>query len=164
MEPLPNSSIPGLTIRFATAADSQIIHDFITCLAEYENMTDQVTATPETIRQSLFERNEAETLLAEEHGIPVGFALFFKNYLTFLGKANMFLEDLFVKPEHRNKGYGKALFRCLATIARQRGYSRLDWNCLDWNTPSINFYLSLGAHPLNQWTTYRLTDEALAKL
>lgn len=153
-----------LSIRTATAQDTAQILRFIRGLAEYEKMQDDVVATEALLREWLFEKRSAEVLLAEENGVPVGFALFFHNFSTFLGRAGLYLEDLFVLPEHRGKGYGKALLKRLAAIAVARGYGRMEWWCLDWNTPSIDFYRALGAEPMNEWTTYRLTGDALKSL
>ena len=152
------------TIRYARETDvSQILH-FIKELAIYEDMLDDVVATKDLLREWIFEKQKAEVLLAEEDGIPVGFALFFHNFSTFLGRAGIYLEDLFVMPEHRGKGYGKALLRRLAQITMERGCGRLEWSCLDWNKPSIDFYLSLDATPMDQWTVYRLTGDTLRKM
>lgn len=151
------------TIRGATPDDAGVILSFIRALADYEKLTDQVTATEEDLRSSLFgERAVAEVLLALEGGVPVGFAIFFHNYSTFLGRNGIYLEDLFVKPEYRKKGYGKALLMHLARLANQRGCGRLEWSVLDWNTPSIEFYRALGARPLDDWTLFRLDGEELA--
>lgn len=153
----------GFTIRGATPDDAGVILSFIRALADYEKLTDQVTATEEDLRASLFgERAVAEVLLAHEGGVPVGFAIFFHNYSTFLGRNGIYLEDLFVKPEYRKKGYGKALLMHLARLANQRGCGRLEWSVLDWNTPSIEFYQSLGARPLDDWTMFRLDGDELA--
>lgn len=154
----------GLTFRFAEAADTPLILRFIRDLAEYEHMADQVVADEATLKEQLFDRRGAEVLFALEDGKEVGFALFFHNFSTFLGRAGLYLEDLYVQPEHRDKGYGKALFRRLASIARERGCGRMEWWCLDWNAPSIAFYRSLGARPMDEWTVYRLTGEALERL
>ena len=150
--------------RFATPDDSELILRFIKDLAEYERMSDEVVATEDLLREWIFERGKAEVLFVMEDGVEVGFALFFHNFSTFLGRAGIFLEDLFVMPEHRGKGYGKGLLVQLARIARERGCGRLEWNCLDWNQPSIDFYLSLGARQMDLWTTYRLTGETLERL
>ena len=139
-----------LTIRYAQESDIPKILYFIKELAIYENMLDDVVATEDLLREWIFEKQKAEVLLAEEDGIPVGFALFFHNFSTFLGRAGIYLEDLFVMPEHRGKGYGKALLRRLAQITMERGCGRLEWACLNWNKPSIDFYLSLDATPLDQ--------------
>ena len=152
-----------LTIRYAQESDIPQILYFIKELAIYENMLDDVVATKDLLREWIFEKQKAEVLLAEESGIPMGFALFFHNFSTFLGRAGIYLEDLFVMPEHRGKGYGKALLRRLAQITMERGCGRLEWACLDWNKPSIDFYLSLDATPMDQWTVYRLTGDTLRR-
>ena len=151
----------NFTIRYAEEKDVSIILSFITELAIYENMLDDVVATEELLRQWIFEKKKAEVILAVEDGKEVGFALFFHNFSTFLGRAGIYLEDLFVLPAYRGKGYGKALLKKLAEIAVERGCGRLEWSCLDWNKPSIDIYLSLGAKPMDEWTVYRLTGETL---
>lgn len=148
-------------IRFATEDDIYIILDFIIKLAEYENLLDEVVATPELLKDWIFKKKKAEVILAVENGTEVGFALFFHNFSTFLGRAGIYLEDLFVLPEFRGKGYGKALLKKLAKIACERGCGRLEWSCLDWNKPSIDFYLSLGAKPMEDWTVYRIAGNEL---
>ena len=153
-----------LTFRFAEERDCALILQFIRGLAEYEKMSDQVVATEALLREWIFEKKKAEVLFACADGREVGFALFFHNFSTFLGRAGVYLEDLFVLPEHRGKGYGKALLKCLARLTVERGCGRLEWACLDWNRPSIDFYLSLGAAPMDEWTTYRVTGETLQKL
>lgn len=153
-----------LTFRFAQEADTPLILRFIRDLAEYEHMADQVVADEATLKEQLFDRRGAEVLFALEDGKEVGFALFFHNFSTFLGRAGLYLEDLYVLPEHRGKGYGKAIFRRLVSIARQRGCGRMEWWCLDWNAPSIAFYRSLSARPMDEWTVYRLTGEDLERL
>lgn len=150
-----------MTFRFAEEKDCALILDFIRALAEYEKMTDQVVATEALLREWIFEKKMAEVLFVCEGAEAVGFALFFHNFSTFLGRAGIYLEDLFVLPAFRGKGYGKAILRKLAQIAVERGCGRLEWACLDWNKPSIDFYLSLGAAPMNAWTTYRLTGDTL---
>lgn len=153
-----------LTIRYAQESDiPQILH-FIQELAAYENMLDEVVATEGLLREWIFEKQKAEIIHVLENGESVGFALFFHNFSTFLGRAGIYLEDLFVKPEHRGKGYGKALLQKLAQITMERGCGRLEWSCLDWNKPSIDFYLSLDATPMDQWTVYRLTGDTLRKM
>ena len=152
------------SIRFATADDAEKILFFIKSLAEYEKMSDEVVATEALLREWIFEKKKAEVIFAVENGKEVGFALFFHNFSTFLGRAGIYLEDLFVLPEYRGKGYGKALLRELARITVERGCGRLEWCCLDWNRPSIDFYLSLGAKPLSDWTIYRLTGETLTAM
>ncbi len=153
-----------LSFRFAVREDTPLILSFIRALAAYEQMADQVIATEELLAEQLFDRGNAEVLFALEDGKEVGFALFFHNFSTFLGRAGLYLEDLYVLPEHRGKGYGKALLRRLARIARERGYGRIEWWCLDWNRPSIDFYLSLGAEPMRDWTVYRLSGATLEAL
>ena len=147
--------------RFATEQDTALILSFIKALAEYEKMSDQVVANEELLREWIFEKKKAEVIFALENGKEVGFALFFHNFSTFLGRAGIYLEDLFVMPEYRGRGHGKGLIRELARITVERGCGRLEWCCLDWNKPSIDFYLSLGACPLDEWTTYRLTGDRL---
>ena len=153
-----------LTFRYANQADCGVILRFIRELAIYENMLDEVVATEELLREWIFEKKKAEVLFACVGEKEVGFALFFHNFSTFLGRAGLYLEDLFVLPEYRGKGYGKAILKRLAQIAVERGCGRLEWACLDWNRPSIDFYLSLGAVPMDEWTTYRVTGETLQKL
>ena len=147
--------------RFATEQDTTLILDFIKSLAEYEKMSDQVVADEKLLREWIFEKKKAEVIFALDGGKEVGFALFFHNFSTFLGRSGIYLEDLFVKPEYRGRGHGKALIRELARITVERGCGRLEWCCLDWNKPSIDFYLSLGAKPMDEWTIYRLCGDAL---
>ena len=153
-----------LTFRYAEKKDSGTILSFIKALAEYEKMLDDVVATEELLSVWIFDKKKAEVIFACEDGKEVGFALFFHNFSTFLGRAGVYLEDLFVLPEYRGRGYGKALLRELARITVERGCGRLEWCCLDWNKPSIDFYLSLGAKPLDDWTIYRVTGETLKNL
>ena len=153
-----------LNFRYANEKDAALILEFIRELAKYENMLDEVVATEELLREWIFEKKKAEVIFALEDGIEIGFALFFHNFSTFLGRAGIYLEDLFVKHEYRGKGYGKGLLKKLAQIAKERGCGRLEWWCLDWNKPSIDFYLSLGAEPMDEWTTYRIAGESLDKL
>lgn len=157
--------MPGVQIRSATEADVPLILQFIRDLAIYEKLEHKVVATEETVRRTLFGSPRfAEVVFAEIDGKEAGFALFFHNYSTFLGQPGIYLEDLFVKPASRGRGIGKALLTHLAKLARERGCGRLEWAVLDWNTPSINFYKSLGAVPLSDWIVFRLTGEALEKL
>ena len=150
------------TFRSAVPGDEALILDFIRQLAIYERMEDQVVATPELLTEWIFEKQKAEVVFAEVDGQAVGFTLFFHNFSTFLGRAGIYLEDLFVLPEHRGKGYGKALLCNLARIAVERGCGRLEWSCLDWNKPSIDFYTKrMQAIPMDEWTVYRLTGETL---
>lgn len=152
-----------LTFRFAQPEDTALILRFIRGLAEYEKLSDEVVATEELLREWIFEKGKAEVLFAVADGTEVGFALFFHNFSTFLGRAGIYLEDLFVLPEQRGHGYGKALLKRLAAIAVERGCGRLEWSCLDWNAPSIAFYKSMGAVPMDGWTVYRLTGETLKR-
>jgi GNAT superfamily N-acetyltransferase len=153
-----------VTIVPATERDLPLVLDFIRKLAEYEKLSHQVVATEDLLRQGLFgERRVAEVVLAYLDGEPVGFALYFHNFSTFVGRAGIYLEDLFVEPHHRGKGVGKALLAHVANIAVERKCGRFEWAVLDWNTPSIEFYKSLGALPLDDWTLFRLTGDALKK-
>ena len=154
----------GTAFRFAQPEDTGLILDFIRALAAYERMEDQVVATEALLQEWLFEKKKAEVLFLLEEGREVGFALFFHNFSTFLGRAGLYLEDLFVRPECRGKGYGKALLRRLAAIARDRGCGRLEWWCLDWNSPSIAFYRKMGAVAMDEWTVYRVAGPALEAL
>ncbi|MDP3398399.1 MAG: GNAT family N-acetyltransferase [Bacteroidales bacterium] len=151
----------GFVIRGANSSDINLIFDFICDLADYEKLRHDVTATPEILHESIFVKKQAEVLIAELDGLPVGFALYFHNFSTFKGKACLYLEDIFIKPQYRGKGFGKAIFNRLAQIAVERGCDRFDWAVLDWNEPSINFYKSLGAFPMDEWTVFRLTGDAL---
>ena len=153
-----------MTIRWAEAEDCGVILRMIRALAEYEKMADRVVATEDLLREWIFEKKKAEVLLVSEEGVEVGFALFFHNFSTFLGRAGIYLEDLYVLPAYRGKGYGKALLKRLAQIALERGCGRLDWQCLDWNQSSIAFYRSLGAVALEDWTTYRLCGKTLQEM
>lgn len=150
--------------REAERADVPLILQFIRELADYEGMLDEVVADEPTLEEWIFDRGRAEVIFALEDGSEVGFALFFHNFSTFLGRAGIYLEDLYVRPEHRGKGYGKALLKRLAQIAVERGCGRLEWWCLDWNRPSIDFYLAMGAEPMSDWTVYRAAGDALAAL
>jgi GNAT superfamily N-acetyltransferase len=154
-----------MTIRPATEADLATIEELIRALAEYERLSDQVVMDTELLRRSLFgERPYAEVLIAEENGESAGFALFFHNFSTFVGRPGIYLEDLFVRPGHRGKGYGKALLKRLAEIAVERDCGRLEWAVLDWNEPALGFYRSLGARPNEEWTVYRLAGDSLRGL
>lgn len=150
-----------LSFRYAEEKDISLILYFIRELAAYERMADQVVATEELLMEWLFEKNIARVLFAAEGEEEVGFALYFHNFSTFLGRAGIYLEDLYVKPEKRGRGYGKAILKKLAETAVERGCGRLEWSCLNWNRPSIDFYLSLGAEPMEEWTVYRLSGDTL---
>lgn len=154
----------AVAFRYAERKDTAQILQFIKELANYEKMLDQVVADEATLEERLFDKQKAEVIFALEDGKEVGFALFFHNFSTFLGRAGIYLEDLYVRPECRGKGYGKALLKKLAAIAVERGCGRLEWWCLDWNKPSIAFYLSLGAEPMSDWTVYRIAGDTLQEL
>lgn len=153
----------NFTIRLATREDAKIIHDFIVGIATYEKMLDEVEGSVEDVERTLFDEHQAECLIGEENGVPVGFALFFHNYSTFKTRHGLYLEDLFVIPNKRGRGYGKKLLLHLTKIAKERNCGRMEWCCLDWNKPSIEFYKSLGAVPMDTWTTYRLNEEQIDK-
>lgn len=158
-------SKPNFTIRPATAADVPVILELIRALATYERAPDEVTATEEQLHEVLFgPKPAAEVLLALENERAAGFAVFFHNFSTWLGKPGLYLEDLFVRPEDRGKGYGRALLVHLARIARDRRCGRMEWAVLDWNEPAINFYRKLGAKPMHEWTVFRLTPDDIAQL
>lgn len=150
--------------RFATEKDVGLILNFIRELALYENLSSEVIANEETLKEWIFKKGKAEVIFALENGLEVGFALFFHNFSTFLGRAGIYLEDLFVKPDYRKRGHGKALIKELAKVAVERGCGRLELSCLDWNKPSIDFYLSLGATKMEDWTVYRFAGENLENL
>ena len=152
-------------IREATEEDVPLILSLIRELAEYEKLSDEVVATEDGLRENLFgERRYAEVLIAEHGGTPAGFALFFHNFSTFLGKPGIYLEDLYVKPEFRGAGIGKELLVHLARLAKRRDCGRLEWWVLDWNEPAIGFYRSVGAEPMDDWTVYRVSGSALEDL
>ncbi len=154
----------SFTIRKAEENEAGLVLEFIKKLAVYEKMIDEVEADEATIHDSLFVKKDAEVVFGCEDGVPVGFALFFHNFSTFVGRKGLYLEDLFVIPEKRGLGYGKALLLHLARLAKERNCGRMEWVCLDWNTPSINFYKSLGAKPMDDWTIYRLDERSLGEL
>ena len=148
--------------RVAGREDLPLILSFIKALAEYERMEDQVVADEAILEEWIFQKRAAEVIFVLDRGKEAGFAVFFHNFSTFLGRAGIYLEDLYVLPEHRGRGLGKALLGELARIALERGCGRLEWSCLDWNRPSIDFYLSMGAQPMDEWTVYRLAGDTLA--
>ncbi|MBE7720053.1 MAG: GNAT family N-acetyltransferase [Lacrimispora celerecrescens] len=153
-----------LTFRYAERKDRALILRFIKELAEYEKMLDEVVATEELLEEWIFNKQKAEVIFALADGKEAGFALFFHNFSTFLGKAGIYLEDLYVKPEYRGCGIGKALLKKLGAVAAERGCGRLEWWCLDWNKPSIDFYRSMGAEPMKDWTVYRIAGDTLKEL
>ena len=154
----------SMSFRQAERKDTALILQFIKELADYEKMLDEVVADEAILEEWIFDKQKAEVIFALEDEVEVGFALFFHNFSTFLGRAGIYLEDLFVRPEYRGKGYGKAILKKLASIAVERGCGRLEWLCLDWNKPSIDFYLSLGAEPMSDWTVYRIAGDTLKQL
>ena len=155
--------IAELTFKYAEREDTPLILEFIKKLAEYENRLDEVIATQEELEKWIFDKRQAEVIFALEDGKVIGFALFFLSFSTYLSNVNLHLEDLFINPEYRGKGYGKALLKKLAKIVVDRGYGRFEWTCLSWNQPSIDFYLSLGAQQ-KDWNVFHLTGEELLKL
>jgi len=159
-----DTSLDGFKLRFAEAEDVTLILSFIKELAEYENMINDVVATEEVLKEALFDRQAAEVIFGEYDGKPVGFALFFHNFSTFLGHSGIYLEDLYVKPEMRGKCIGKIMLSFLAKLALERKCGRLEWSCLDWNEPSITFYKKMGAVPMDEWTLYRASNNALKEL
>lgn len=164
MSKLIPTKFKELNIRFAEEKDVKLILDFIKELADYEKLLHEVVATEEILKETLFDKKAAEVVIAEHEGEPIGFALFFHNFSTFLGRPGLYLEDLYIRPEMRGKGYGKTLLAFLAKLAIERKCGRFEWWCIDWNEPSINFYKSIGAEPMDEWTVYRVHNEALTNL
>ena len=154
----------NLHFRYAQRKDVSLILRFIQELAEYEKMLNEVVCDEETLEEWIFDKEKAEVIFACLGDKEIGFALFFHNFSTFLGRAGLYLEDLYVSPEYRGNGYGKAILKKLAAIAVERKCGRLEWWCLDWNKSSIDFYLSLGAEPMSDWAVYRIAGETLNKL
>ena len=154
-----------MKFRFAVREDTPLILTFIKDLAAYEKMLDEVVADEKTLEEWIFDKQKAEVIFVlDDEAQAAGFALFFHNFSTFLGRAGIYLEDLYVRPEYRGRGFGKGLIKELAGIAVERKCGRLEWWCLDWNKPSIDFYLSLGAEPMSDWTVYRIAGDTLTKL
>lgn len=153
-----------MRFRWAEESDVALILEFICALAEYEGMREEVTADESLLKEWLFEKKAAEVLFVSEGEETAGFALYFYNFSTFLGKAGIYLEDLYVKPSHRGRGYGKALLCELASLAKRQGCGRLEWWCLDWNQPSIDFYQAMGAEAMSEWTVYRVAGKQLEQL
>lgn len=161
---LINTKLENFNIRFAEERDVPLILKFIKELADYEKLLHEVVATEEILMDSLFNRKVAEVVIGEYNNEPVTFALFFHNFSTFLGRPGIYLEDLYVKPEMRGKGIGKIMLSFLAKLAIERNCGRLEWWCLDWNKSSIEFYKQMGAVPMDEWTTFRVHDDALTEL
>lgn len=153
-----------ITFRYADRQDLGLIFDYIKGLAEYEKLQDEVVATEEILEEWIFNQKKAEVILAQADGKEAGFILFFHNFSTFLGRAGIYLEDLYVRPEYRGLGVGKALLKKLGAVTVERGCGRLEWSCLDWNQKSIDFYRSMGAVPMDEWTVYRVTGDSLKQL
>lgn len=153
-----------ITFRYADRYDLGLIFEYIKGLAEYEKLQDEVVATEEILEEWLFNQKKAEVILAQADGKEAGFILFFHNFSTFLGRAGIYLEDLYVRPEYRGSGVGKALLKKLGAVTVERGCGRLEWSCLDWNQKSIDFYRSMGAVPMDEWTVYRVTGDSLRQL
>lgn len=164
MDNLLDTNINNFKLRFAEERDTGLILNFIKELADYEKLLHEVVATEDILHESLFKRKTAEVIIGEYEGVPVCFALFFHNFSTFLGRPGIYLEDLYVKPEMRGRGLGKVMLSFLAKLALKRNCGRLEWWCIDWNKPSIDFYKSMGAIPMNEWTVYRVCDNKLAEL
>lgn len=164
MSKIISTKSESFNLRFADEKDIMIILNFIKELADYEKLLHEVVATEEILMDSLFIRKSAEVIIAEYKGEPVGFALFFHNFSTFLGRPGIYLEDLYIRPEVRGRGYGKIILSFLAKLAIERKCGRFEWWCIDWNQPSIDFYKSIGAVPMDEWTVFRVHNEALIKL
>ncbi|WP_411168871.1 GNAT family N-acetyltransferase [Clostridium sp. MB05] len=159
-----NTDMENLKIREAIEDDTQLILSLIKEIAEYENMSNEVIATGETLRESIFENNRAEVVLIDLDNKTIGYAVYFYNFSTFIGRNGLYIEDIFIKKEARGKGIGKEIFKFLGKKAKEEGCKRMEWACLNWNEPSIKFYKSLGGVPMDEWTTYRLTEKEIEKL
>ena len=164
MSNIIETKVSNFKIRFAEEEDTKLILDFIKELANYEKLLNEVVATEEILFDSLFVQKKAEVIIGEYDGKPVGFALFFHNFSTFLGKPGIYLEDLYIKPEMRGKGLGKIMLSFLGKLAVERNCGRLEWWCIDWNEPSIEFYKGMGAKAMDEWTVYRVDNVALSNL
>jgi GNAT superfamily N-acetyltransferase len=164
MKRIVETRIKGFTIRFANEDDAEIVFDMVKELAAYEQLTGSLEAREEIFRESLFQRGVAETLIGEYEGKPVGYAIFFHNFSSFMGRIGIFIEDIYVKTEMQGKGFGRAMFAYIAKLAVERKCGRLEWSCLDWNKSSIAFYEKMGARRLDEWSTYRLSGYALERI
>lgn len=154
----------NFVLRKAKEEDVPLILKFIYEIAEYEKMVDEVIATEESLHKSIFENNRAEALIAELDGQAIGYVIYFYNFSTFIGRDGLYIEDIFIRKAYRGLGLGKEIFKLMGKIARENGCKRMEWVCLNWNEPSIKFYKSMGAIPMDEWTTYRLTEEHINKL
>ncbi|MGL4569906.1 MAG: GNAT family N-acetyltransferase [Clostridium sp.] len=159
-----NTRIEGFRLRKTVREDASLVLELIKEIAVYENMLDEVVATEDSIVESIFEKREAEVLIAEVDGKEVGYVLYFFNFSTFIGKSGFYLEDIYIKPEYRGRGIGKEIFRVIANIAYNAKCERMEWSCLNWNAPSIEFYKSMGAVPMSEWTVYRLAGDKIKEL
>ena len=159
-----DTNIESLKIRETIEEDCSLILSLIKDIAEYEKMSDEVIATEESLRESIFKNKRAEVVILELDEKAIGYALYFYNFSTFIGKSGLYLEDIFIKKEARGKGIGKEVFKFLVKKAKEEGCKRMEWACLDWNEPSIKFYKSLGAIPMDDWTIYRLTEKEINRL
>lgn len=155
------TKIKGLTIRYVEEGEEGLVLHFIKAIAEYEKMSDCVVATEEGLRKAIFKQHDCNVLIVEMEGKPIGFCLFFHTFSTFCGRTNMYLEDIFIYKEMRGKGIGKEIFRVLMQVTLEEGCQRLEWVCLNWNQPSINFYKAMGAFPMSDWTTWRMTTKEM---
>lgn len=159
-----HTKIEELKLKKAELEDVNLILDLIKEIATYEKMLSEVVATEESLTKSLFENKEATVLLVEAAGTIIGYVIYFFNYSTFIGRKGFYLEDIYLKEEYRGRGYGKEIFKTMGSIAYEENCERMEWTCLNWNTPSINFYKSLGAVPMSEWTVYRLTGDKIKEL
>lgn len=159
-----NTNIENLKIRETEEEDCKLILSLIHEIAKYEKMENEVIATEESLMESIFKNNRAEAVILELDEEPVGYAIYFYNFSTFIGRSGLYLEDIFIKKEYRGRGIGKEVFKFLGKKAREEGCKRMEWSCLNWNEPSIKFYKSLGAVPMDEWTVYRLTEQEIIKL
>ena len=158
------TKMKGLKFKIATEQDIPVILDFIKQIAIYEKMLDKVSATEESLKESIFDNNRAEALLIEFNNEVIGYIIYFFNFSTFVGREGLYLEDLYIKPEYRGNGIGKKSFELLVHIAKENKCERLEWTCLDWNEPSLKFYKSIGAKQMNEWIIHRLDKEAIDKI
>ena len=159
-----DTKIKGFRLRNSVNEDVDLILSLIKEMAIYENMLNEVIATKESIMESIFEKKQAEAMIAEFNGKPIGYVLYFFNYSTFVGRSGFYLEDIYIKKEYRGMGLGKEIFKVISKIAHENGCKRMEWSCLNWNAPSIKFYKSLGAIPMDEWTVYRLTEDNIKSI